>query len=274
MPELPEIETVKRTLEPLISGAVITDCRISRPELVHHPTAEEYLAAIVGQQIKTTGRRGKFLLIELTGGDTMIAHLRMTGRFLCVEPDAPYLPHTHIVWQLDNGRELRFSDTRRFGCVWLKRRDEIDDFSGIHRLGIEPFDEAFCGAYLREKLGRRRITVKQGILDQTVLAGLGNIYADEVLFAAGIAPARHTDTLDDAEWNAVAEAVCPILSASIARRGTTFSDYLDGEGNKGGNLPYLQAYKRAGQPCKRCGAIMERTKVGGRSTFYCPVCQK
>ena len=274
MPELPEIETVKRTLAPLITGAVILDCQTARPELIHHPSAEEYLSAITGQKIIGTGRRGKFLLIHLESGDTMIAHLRMTGRFLCVEPDIPYLPHTHIIWKLDNGRELRFSDVRRFGCVWLKRRDETDDFSGIHKLGIEPFDEAFGGVYLRDRLGRRHITVKQGILDQTVLAGLGNIYADEVLFAAAIAPTRYTDTLNDDEWQTIASAVCPILESSIARKGTTFSDYLDGEGNKGGNMPYLQAYKRAGMPCKRCGAVMERIKVGGRSTFFCPCCQK
>ena len=274
MPELPEVETVKRTLEPLVCGSAIISCQTTHPEMIHHPTAEEYLRAIAGQRIIATGRRGKFLLFELASGDRMIAHLRMTGRFLCVPPEQPPLPHTHIVWQLDNGRELRFSDTRRFGCVWLQRKDEQDDFSGIHKLGLEPFDPAFCGAYLKDKLGRRHVTLKQGILDQTVIAGLGNIYADEVLFAAAMSPVRRTDTLSDAEWQTLAEAVCPILEASIERRGTTFSDYLDGEGREGGNMPYLQAYKRAGKPCKRCGAVMERIKVGGRSTFYCPSCQK
>ena len=274
MPELPEIETVKRTLEPLVKGAGIISCVIRRPEMIHHPAAADYERLLGGQRITGTGRRGKFLLIYLESGDTMIAHLRMTGRMICVEAAQPELPHTHVIWHLDNGMELRFSDTRRFGCLWLRQKGETDDFSGMEKLGPEPFDKDFCWEYLKEKLGRRRITVKQGILDQSVLAGLGNIYADEILFAAGVSPMSLTCSLDDEQWRAIAEAVCPILQASIERRGTTFSDYLDAQGNRGGNMPYLQAYKRAGQPCKRCGALMQRTKVGGRSTFYCPACQK
>ena len=274
MPELPEVETVKRTLEPLICGTVVKDCRIARPELIHHPTADQYLQSIKGQKIRGLGRRGKYLLINMDSGDTMIVHLRMTGRLLCAVAAQPYLPHTHIVWQLDNGRELRYADVRRFGCIWLQNKGEEDDFSGISRLGLEPFDEGFGAQYLQEKLGKRHITIKQGILDQSVIAGLGNIYADEVLYAAAICPTRYTDELTMPEWQKLTEVVCPILEASIARRGTTFSDYLDGEGHKGGNMPYLQAYHRAGQTCNRCGGIIERIKVAGRSTFYCPDCQK
>lgn len=141
-------------------------------------------------------------------------------------------------------------------------------------MGIEPFDERFGGEYLKSKLAHRRITIKQGILDQAVLAGLGNIYADEVLFAAAVDPTRRTDTITDEQWEAIAQAIVPILTSSIANNGTTFSDYLDGEGREGNNMPFLQAYKRVGQPCKRCGATMVRIKVAGRSTFYCPNCQK
>jgi formamidopyrimidine-DNA glycosylase len=274
MPELPEIETVKRTLEPLICGATIIKCQLVRPEIIAHPQAAEFCKRISGQRITASGRRGKYLLIGLHSGDTLIAHLRMTGRMLCTPPTHPFHLHTHAVFTLDNGRELRFVDTRRFGRLWLQSADEIDDFSGIHRLGIEPFDEAFGATYLKDKLSHRHITIKQGILDQTVLAGLGNIYADEVLFAAAVAPIRPTGSLTDEEWQAIAAAVCPILTSSIARNGTTFSDYLDGVGREGQNMPYLQAYKRAGESCNRCGGTMVRIKVGGRSTFYCPNCQK
>jgi len=274
MPELPEIETVKRTLEPLICGTTIIKSQIIRPEIVAHPGAAEFRERICNQRIAATGRRGKYLLIHLDSGDTLIAHLRMTGRMLCTPPEHPLHPHTHAIFTLDNGRELRFADTRRFGRLWLLGAGESDDFSGIHRLGIEPFDQAFGAAYLKEKLSRRHIAIKQGILDQSVIAGLGNIYADEVLFAAAVAPFRRTDSMTDTQWQSVAAAICPILNSAISRNGTTFSDYLDGAGREGENMPYLQAYKRAGRACNRCGETMVRTKIGGRSTFYCPNCQK
>ena len=274
MPELPEIETVTRTLAPLVSGAGITACRIERPQIIKHPAADEFSELIIGQRITGTGRRGKFLLIELQSGDTLIAHLRMTGRMLCTPREYPLLPHTHVIFSLDNERELRFADARRFGCLWLKRAGETDDFTGISRLGIEPFDERFGAEYLKSQLSRRRITIKQGILDQSVLAGLGNIYADEVLFAAGVAPTRKTDTISDEEWEKIAAAVPPILLSSIANNGTTFSDYLDGEGNKGNNMPFLQVYQRTGMPCNRCGTTIMKIKVGGRGTHFCPNCQK
>ena len=274
MPELPEIETVKRTLAPLISGASITACRIERPQLIKHPSSDDFSAQIVGQKILDTGRRGKFLLINLQSQDTLIAHLRMTGRMLCTPSEYPLLPHTHVIFELDNGRELRFADARRFGCLWFKRADEEDDFTGISRLGIEPFDENFGPNYLKEKLANRKVTIKQGILDQSVLAGLGNIYADEVLFAAGVDPTRKTNTITDDEWAKIAEATPPILRSSIANNGTTFSEYLDGEGHKGNNMPFLQVYKRTGMPCNRCGTTIMKIKVGGRGTHFCPNCQK
>lgn len=274
MPELPEIETVKRTLSPLICGATIQSCRIIRPEVIKHPAAADFAFLLRGQRIDSAGRRGKYLLLNLASGDTLIAHLRMTGRMLCTPPEHPLPPHTHVVFELDNDRELRFADTRRFGGLWLQRAGEADDFSGRQRLGPEPFDAVFGADYLKARLGQRRITIKQGILDQAVVAGLGNIYADEALFVAGIAPDRHTDSLSDAEWQAMAAAIVPVLESAIAHNGTTFADYLDGTGREGQNLPYLQVYRRTGQPCRRCGAAIVRIKVGGRSSHYCPGCQK
>ncbi|NLF80602.1 MAG: bifunctional DNA-formamidopyrimidine glycosylase/DNA-(apurinic or apyrimidinic site) lyase [Clostridia bacterium] len=274
MPELPEIETVKRTLTPLICGATIQSCRIIRPEVIKHPAPGDFALLLRGQRIASAGRRGKYLLLNLTGGDTLIAHLRMTGRMLCAPPEHALPLHTHVVFELDNGCELRFADTRRFGGLWLQRAGETDDFSGKQRLGPEPFDACFGADYLKARLGKRRITIKQGILDQAVVAGLGNIYADEALYLAGIAPDRRTDSISYAEWQAMAAAIIPVLESAIAHNGTTFSDYLDGAGREGQNLPYLQVYRRTGQPCRHCGTAIARIKVGGRSSHYCPVCQK
>lgn len=274
MPELPEIETVKRTLTPLLCGRSIANIRALRPDIIKHPDPESFIASLTGRRIVELSRRGKYLLIHMEDGGTLAAHLRMTGRFVHAEAGAEALPHTHVVFSLDDGHELRFSDMRRFGCLWLIARGETDDFTGMARLGAEPLSGEFSAAYIMERLGGRRLTVKQGILDQSVIAGLGNIYADEALFAAAVLPDRPCMSLSAAEWQAIAAVIPPILESAIAHKGTTFSDYLDGEGKAGENLQYLQVYHRSGQPCKRCGAVIQKTKVGGRGTCYCAGCQK
>jgi len=274
MPELPEIETVKRTLTPFLPGRRIEEVRVLRPEVISYPSSADFAAFLAGAEISTLSRRGKYLGIHMVDSATLIAHLRMTGRFLYTPADKPLKPHTHVVFRLDNGQELRFSDTRRFGRLWLIGPGETDTVSGIHKLGLEPLD-ALCGAaYYQSRLASRRITIKQGLLDQSVVAGLGNIYVDEALFGAGIDPRRAANAISDTEWQALAETIPLVLQSAIANNGTTFSDYLDGEGNKGRNLPHLQAYGRAGEPCLKCGAMMERVIVGGRGSTYCPHCQR
>lgn len=277
MPELPEIETVKRTLAPLLCGRVISEAALLRPEVIRHPLAADFAARLRGCRIMALARRGKYLLTELSsaaGAQTLVAHLRMTGRLLCTPGDHPLKPHTHVIFRLDNDMELRFSDTRRFGGLWLLAAGEPDTFTGMARLGVEPLGASFSAAYLKNKLGRRRVAVKCALLDQSVVAGLGNIYVDETLFRARIHPARLCCTLADAEWQAVADAVPPVLEAAIANNGTTFHDFLDGEGREGQNMPLLDAYGRAGQPCRRCGARMEKTRINGRGTCFCPNCQQ
>lgn len=273
MPELPEVETVKRTLSPHLIGKTIITCENIRGEVIKHPDAMGYAAAVSGRRIEDLGRRGKYLLIRLDSGDSIVVHLRMTGRLLYAEAAHPRQKHTHVVMHLDDGCELRFCDTRRFGCLWLLGKDEEDSFTGMQNLGIEPFDEQFSAAYLQQHLGKRKITAKQGILDQAVLAGLGNIYADEALFAAGVHPQKPCTQVTAEQWQKLAEAIPPILCSSIANNGTTFNDYRDGEGKEGANLPFLQAYGRGGQPCRRCGALLAKTRVGGRGTVFCPICQ-
>lgn len=274
MPELPEIETVKRTLTPFLPGRRIAAVRLIKPEVIAYPAPEEFAAYLTGAEITTLSRRGKYLLIHLADGAVLTVHLRMTGRFLYAPAEKELKAHTHVVFCLDNGQELRFSDTRRFGRLWLIAPGQADTVSGIHKLGPEPFDAVCNAAYYQSKLGPRRVTIKQGLLDQAVVAGLGNIYVDEALFMAGIDPRRLCAQIAEQEWQALDEAIPRVLQSAIDNNGTTFSDYLDGEGNKGHNLPHLQAYGRAGQPCLKCGGLMERLVVSGRGTTYCPSCQR
>lgn len=273
MPELPEVETVKRTLTPLLLNRRILAVRAEREVVIKHPLPADFAARLSGRQISGLGRRGKYLLLLLDDGQTLAAHLRMTGRLLCTPADLPPKPHTHVVFSLDDGQELRFSDARRFGCLWLLAPGEQDTYTGMAGLGPEPFDSEFSWEYLQARLGGRRSPVKNGILDQHVLAGLGNIYADECLFLAGLRPERPCSSLSAADWQALARQIPAVLTASIANNGTTFNDFLDGQGREGQNMPHLWAYGRAGLSCKRCGSRMEKTRVGGRGTCYCPQCQ-
>ncbi len=274
MPELPEVETVKNTLSPLLIGRTITACRLNRGDIIKHPSSERFVSLLTGSRISSLSRRGKYLLIHLKNGDRLIIHLRMTGRLLCTPADKEQKIHTHVIFELDNGNQLRFSDTRRFGCLWLLKKDEQDTVTGMSKLGIEPFDDDFSGQYLADRLSKRHISIKQGLLDQSVIAGLGNIYVDESLFAAEISPLHLTCALDQQQWQKLAEVIPQVLKQSIANNGTTFSDYLDGEGNAGKNMPFLQAYGREGLPCRRCNTPLLRKKIAGRSSYFCPVCQK
>lgn len=274
MPELPEIETVCRTLLPHVAGRRLEAVAVLHADAVKYPSVEQFIAGAAGHTISGLSRRGKYLLIHLDHGATLVAHLRMTGRLLCAPAAHERKPHTHLVFTLDNGYELRFSDTRRFGGFWLLKPGESDSVSGMQKLGPEPLDAGFHAQYLSDKLGKRRSAIKCGILDQRVIAGLGNIYADEALFAAGLHPARPCCSLSACEWQALADAIPPVLRAAIANNGTTFSDYLDGEGQEGRNMPLLKVYGRAGQSCRACGAKLQKTRIGGRGTSFCPSCQK
>lgn len=274
MPELPEVETVKRILSPQLCGRIVDGLTVNRPEVLAHPGAARVCAAVQSAAIVALGRRGKYLSIHLDGGDALIVHLRMTGQLLVTPADYPEKPHTHVVFHLDNGRELRFIDTRRFGRIWLKGAQEEDTFTGIHKLGPEPFDAACCAAYLERVFGGRRLTVKQALLDQTVIAGIGNIYADETLFAAKLHPARSALSLRKAEWKRLAKTIPEVLAKAIADNETTADEYLAGEGKEYRNTPFLQVYGRVGKPCLRCGTAVESMRIAGRGSSYCPRCQK
>ena len=274
MPELPEIETIKRTLEPKLIGQRILSLDVRRPDVLKHPGPSEFIQAVTGQQVECLSRRGKYLRIHMHSDSLLVVHLRMTGRLICLAPSVEENVHTHVIFHLDSGDELRFSDVRRFGGLWFLQPGELDTYTGMSKLGPEPFGEEFSSEYLLAAIHRRRCSIKQILLDQTVVAGLGNIYCDEVLFSAGIRPDRSGHTLTLEECSTLVESVRQVLTEAIQHRGTTFSDFLDGNGQAGENYPFLLAYQHGGHPCPRCGTIMEKVRIGGRSTCFCPACQR
>lgn len=273
MPELPEVETIRNTLEPQIKGEVITSVTVNRQEVVAHPTAEAFCRILAGQTISGMTRRGKFLGMELESGDTVILHLRMTGCLLVTPSDYAEEKHTHVIFHLENGREIRFSDTRRFGRFWLLHAGEADTYSGIGKLGLEPFDGRLTGAYLQEHFGGRKKAIKVCLLEQGVVAGIGNIYSDEILYVAHINPSRPANTLTAEEWECLAAAIPKRLGYFIEKNVITAEDYLESKGQDYRNTPFLQVYAHGGEPCPQCGKILCKTVIGGRSSVYCPACQ-
>lgn len=274
MPELPEIETIKRVIEPQIQGLMIDKVNVKRPEVVAYPTADEFCGLLTGQTISHMTRRGKFLVIHLNSNDRIILHLRMTGCLLLTPADYPEEKHTHIIFRLSNGKELRFSDTRRFGRLWLLKNGEADTYSGIKKLGTEPLDKLLTAEYLKTVLGKRKKAVKECLLDQSVIAGIGNIYSDEILFTAGIYPARSANSLNMEEWERLAAAIPERISYFIEVNKITPEEYLETKGQDYRNTPFLQVYGQEGKPCPKCGETLCRMVVGGRGSVYCPVCQK
>ena len=274
MPELPEVETIKRVIEPQIQGMMIKNVMVSRTEVVAHPAADEFCLRLAGQTISNMARRGKFLMIVLANGDRVILHLRMTGCLLLTPADLPKEKHTHIVFLLSNGRELRFSDTRRFGRFWLLEKGESDTYSGLEKLGKEPFDPGLTAEYLNAHFGKRRKTIKECLLDQSVIAGIGNIYSDEILFAAGIYPAQPANNLKPDDWKRLAVIIPERLSYFIEKNQITPEEYLKTKGKDYRNTPFLQVYGHEGEPCPVCGNSLCRSVIGGRSSTCCPACQK
>ena len=247
MPELPEIETIKNVVEPQIQGLTIENVLVSRPEVIAHPTADEFCENVTGRTISSMARRGKFLIVNLDNQSRIILHLRMTGCLLVTSSDYQLEKHTHIIMQLSNGMELRFSDTRRFGRFWLIRNDEKDTYSSIEKLGLEPLSAECNSEYLQSRLEKKKKAIKKCLLDQSVIVGIGNIYSDEILFRAKICPTRPADSLMVREWERLAEMIPERL---------------------------LQVYGHAGEPCPNCGETLVRVVISGKSSVYCPNCQE
>lgn len=270
MPELPEVETVARGLRSSLPGRSITGVQVGWPRSIASCPPDEFAQRLVGRRVRTVGRRGKYVVVGLDVGHLLI-HLKMSGRLRVVPADEPVDNHVHVVFGLDNGMQLRFHDVRKFGRVYL-----VDDVSEVTaRLGPEPLSDEFTLELFRQLLERRSGRLKSLLLNQEFLAGLGNIYADEALFAARLHPLRSAGTLTPAEQEDLYDAIRLVLRRAVASRGTTLTDggYTDSEGQSGGYQDQIAVYGQTGNPCPRCEALIERIVIGGRSSHYCPVCQ-
>lgn len=270
MPELPEVEAVRRALLPELAGRTILRVSIRREDVIAWPDPADFAAALQGRQIGNLDRRGKYLGFPLAGGARLWLHLRMTGRLSLVPPELPLPDHTHVILSLDDGRDLRFYDQRRFGRLWAFAPGEKDEVTGISRLGEEPFD--FTGPKLSALFAGRRRAVKSALLDQHLVAGLGNIYADEILFRAGICPLRPAGELTGAELDRLAEVMGPTLEEATAR-GVNCSRQLFGEPLPSRQPEGWMVYGRKEKRCKVCGTPLEGVRIGGRSSVFCPRCQ-
>ncbi len=272
MPELPEVETVRQTLLEYLPGQVITGLRVTLPRIIKFPEVAQFADSIVGRGFRTIDRRGKYLLFRLTGNHTLVIHLRMTGQLRYSASDQPVLKHTHVIFSLDSGFQLRFTDMRQFGAMYLAPDEEIAHAANMQKLGWEPLEQ-FPLPGFTELLSRRHTKIKNLLLNQQVIAGVGNIYADESLFMAGIHPETSADTLTPEQAARLHASLIAVLEAGVAMRGTSFSDYVDGLGRSGSFQHQLAVYGRRDQPCPRCGAPIERIKLAGRSAHFCPHCQ-
>jgi formamidopyrimidine-DNA glycosylase len=271
MPELPEVEIVARGLQVSLTGRTIVTVEVCWARSVLPPDPIAFARRLAGQTISGTGRRGKWVIIPLDGGDTLLVHLRMSGRLIVGSGESPDDRHLRVLFSLDDGRWLRFIDQRKFGRMVLTS----DPQEVLGDLGPEPLEDGFTPARLGQMLERRRGRIKPLLLNQRFLAGLGNIYADEALWQAGVHPLRQADTLTCTESRRLHQGVRHVLQAAIDRGGTTLPDagYQQADGRSGEFAAQLAVYGRAGQPCPRCGMTVERIRVSQRGTHFCPRCQ-
>ena len=274
MPELPEVETVRARLEPKLVGRRLQHVEIADPRLTRPHDPVETAAELTGERVAALDRRGKYLIVRFESGRVLLIHLRMTGQLL--HSGGPSLPgddaHRRAVVRLDDGSDVVYRDVRRFGTWLLVEPGELDVYLG-DRVGHEPLERGFTVKRLAEALAGRRAPIKAAVLDQRRLAGVGNIYADEVLWRARIHPLRPAGELGPEEIAALHKGIRAALKAGIARQGATLRDYRTPDGASGRMQHEFKVYGRGGEPCERCGTPIEKTRAAGRGTWYCPSCQ-
>ena len=273
MPELPEVETVRMSLLDRVVGRQIVNLRLGDfPGVIGTESLDTVRARVVARQFRAIRRRGKYLFFDLDDETSIIVHLRMTGKLSLVPSNNAELRHQRLAFELDNDSDLRFSDQRKFGRVL--HMHPVDTARLDERIGIEPLGANFTSEWLHNRLVRRTGKIKAVLLDQGLIAGLGNIYVDEALFLAGVHPERTANTLSSHELTRLVDAIRNVLLAALARRGTTFSSFEDADGQSGGYGENLQVYGKGGKArCPVCAGPLLRLTVGGRGTSYCPACQ-
>lgn len=277
MPELPEVESLRRTLEAPLVGRRIVSVRVGEPRLRRRVEAS-FKDLVVGRTIESLSRRGKYLIFNLSDGGAIIAHLGMSGtlthRHVDFDNRALAPRHDHVNLELDDGSRLVLNDPRRFGLMKFVAAGEVEQADEIRALGPEPFSREFDAGYLMLKARSRKTAIKNLLMDQKVVAGVGNIYASEILFRAGVRPARRCGRLKRAEVELIAAITPEVLAEAIDGRGTTFRSYRDSHGRPGSFGEQLKVYGREGQPCAVCSTPIRKRTVGQRSSFYCPRCQQ
>jgi len=272
VPELPEVETIKRSLAPRLLGRTILAVEVRLPKLLAGMEPAALARRLVGQVIGGMDRRGKYLLLELAAGDRVAFHLRMSGRLVLRAAGPTEEPHAYLFFHLTGGEDLVYVDPRKFGRLYyLSAGEKLPP--PLFALGPEPLGADFTPSLLAEILAGRRGAIKPVLLDQRLIAGIGNIYADEILHRAGIHPRRPAGGLKEDELRRLYDAIRGVLTEAISYRGTSKRDYVDGEGRPGDYQERLAVYGRADEPCRVCGHPIRRIVVGGRGTYFCPVCQ-
>ena len=283
MPELPEVETVRRGLNQATLKQEITGGDVLLSRTVAYPLSiEEFITGVKGTAIAQWYRRGKYLLAELSKTPTLQpagwlgVHLRMTGQLLWLHPGDPLQKHTRVRLFFAGEDELRFVDQRTFGQMWWVPPEVAPEsvITGLGRLGVDPFSPEFTTEYLAEKLRNRRRSIKTALLDQAIIAGIGNIYADEALFLSGVRPETLCTDLQQEQIERLRTAIIQVLEASISAGGTTFSSFLNVQGINGNYGRVAWVYSRTGEPCRVCGTAIQRLKLAGRSAHFCPQCQQ
>ncbi len=280
MPELPEVETVRRGLQQFSINRSITKVEVLRASTIAHPDVADFRQGMTGAVINQWQRRGKYLLAECINADRtprgwLGVHLRMTGQLLWLTEPKELEKHARVRFLMPHGQELRFIDQRTFGKMWWLSATEQPELiiGGLGKLGPEPFSKEFSLQYFIDRLHRSQRQIKAAILDQTVVAGVGNIYADESLFLSGIQPTATTSDLQKAQLKILRLAIIQVLQDSIEAGGTTFSNYLNVQGTNGNYARLAWVYNRQGEPCRQCGTVIVKIKAAGRGTHYCPTCQ-
>ena len=271
MPELPEVETVRRTLKNLILNKKIINIDIRYQNIIEYPNVEEFKQKIINQTFNDIKRKGKWLMFELDDY-YLLSHLRMEGKYNLKNKDIPYDKHEHVIFTLNDCETLRYKDTRKFGKMHLIKKDEIYDRKPLNELGMEPFE--VDSLFVKEKYKNKKLPIKTVLLDQSIITGIGNIYADEILFLSNINPLKKANELTKKEIDSIIENTKITLEKAILKGGTTIRSYESSEGVHGKFQQELLVHNNEGKECSICSNKIIKIKVGGRGTYYCPNCQK
>lgn len=272
MPELPEVETVRRGLEKLILGKKISNINIRYPKMIK-TDLPEFQKEMPGQVIQSMGRRGKYLLFYLSD-KVLISHLRMEGKYFYYPDQVPERKHAHVLIHFEDGGTLVYEDVRKFGTMELLAPELLEAYFVSKKLGPEPTEQDFDLGRFKLALKKSKKPIKSHLLDQTLVAGLGNIYVDEVLWRAKVHPARISQSLSSQEARKVHDETIKVLGQAVEKGGSTIRTYTNAFGEDGTMQEFHQVYDKTGQACSRCGAIIEKIQLGGRGTHFCPKCQR